>query len=98
MPAYVIVNVRVHDPERYAEYASRAPATIERFGGRYLARGGAVDEREGSWSPERLVVLEFPDVASARAWWESEEYTALRAIREEAAEAELVITEGVAAP
>ena len=98
MPAYVIVNVRVHDPDRYAEYASRAPETIAAFGGRYLARGGAVDVREGAWSPERLVVLEFPDVDAARAWWESDEYSALRAIREEASEAELVITEGVAAP
>jgi len=96
MPAYVIVNVHVTDPELYKEYAAGAPAAIERFGGRYLARAGEVEVREGSCSPERLVVLEFPDVGTARAWYESDEYTALREIRERAATAEFVITEGVA--
>jgi uncharacterized protein (DUF1330 family) len=95
MPAYVIVNVRVKDPELYKEYAAGTPAAIERFGGRYLARGGAVEVREGSWSPERLVVLEFPDGDAARAWYESDDYQRLLAIRRRAAESELVITEGV---
>jgi uncharacterized protein (DUF1330 family) len=95
MPAYVIVNVRVKDPELYKEYAAGAPATIERHGGRYLARGGEVSVREGSWSPERLVVLEFADVDAARGWYESPEYQELLAVRQRAAEAELVITEGV---
>jgi uncharacterized protein (DUF1330 family) len=95
MPAYVIVNVRVSDPELYKEYAAGAPATIERFGGRYVARGGAVEVREGSWSPERLVVLEFPDADAARAWYESDDYRQLLAIRRRAAESELVITEGI---
>ena len=96
MPAYVIVNVHVTDPELYAEYAAGVPATIERFGGRYLARGGAVDVREGDWSPERLVVLEFADEDTARAWYESDEYTRLREIRQRASTAEFVITEGLA--
>jgi uncharacterized protein (DUF1330 family) len=95
MPAYVVVNVRVHDPGAYEEYRQGAKPCVERFGGRYLARGGAVDVREGSWSPERLVLLEFPDVDTAREWYESEEYSALRAVRERAAEADFVITEGV---
>ena len=96
MPAYVIVNVRVRDPERYRDYTAETPASIARFGGRFLVRGGAVDEREGSWSPERVVVLEFPDGEAARAWYESDEYQALLPIRQEAAESELVIVEGVA--
>jgi uncharacterized protein (DUF1330 family) len=95
MPAYVVVNVRVKDPELYREYAAGTPAAIERFGGRYLARGGAVEVREGSWSPERLVVLEFPDGDAARAWYESADYQRLRAIRQRAADSDLVITEGV---
>jgi uncharacterized protein (DUF1330 family) len=95
MPAYVIVNVRVRDPERYRDYAAGTPAAIARFGGRFLVRGGEVDVREGSWSPERVVVLEFPDREAARAWYESDEYQALLAVRQEAAEAELVIVEGV---
>ena len=96
MPAYVIVNVRVTDPDLYREYAAGTPASIARFGGRFLVRGGEVSVREGSWSPARVVVLEFPDGAAARAWYESDEYQQLLAIRQRAAEAELVIVEGVA--
>ena len=97
MPAYVVVNIRIHDRDLYAEYARGAPATIEGFGGRYLARAGAVEIREGDWSPERLVILEFPDVDAARGWYESPEYQELLAIRQRAAEGELVITEGLGA-
>src|SRR4051794_21138359 len=97
MPAYVVVNIRVTDPDVYADYARGAPATVERFGGRYLARGGAVEVREGSWSPERLVILEFPDVDAARRWYESDEYRELLALRQRASEGELVITEGLSA-
>src|SRR4051794_273901 len=95
MPAYVVVNIRIHDRDLYAEYARGAPGTVARFGGRYVARGGAVEVREGSWSPERLVILEFPDLDAAHAWYESPEYTELRAVRERASEGELVITEGL---
>jgi uncharacterized protein (DUF1330 family) len=97
MPAYVVVNIRIHDPDLYAEYARDAPGTVAAFGGRYLARGRAVEVREGTWSPERLVILEFPDLDAARAWYDSPAYTELRAIRERASEGELVITEGVGA-
>jgi uncharacterized protein (DUF1330 family) len=95
MPAYVIVNVRVTDPELYREYTAATPASIARFGGRFLVRGGAVEVREGSWSPERVVVVEFRDGGAARAWYESDEYQALLAIRKRAAESELVFVEGV---
>jgi uncharacterized protein (DUF1330 family) len=97
MPAYVVVNIRVHDPELFAEYARASPGVVASFGGRYLARGGAVEVREGEWSPERLVILEFPDVDAARRWYESDEYKALLVMRQRAAEGELVITEGVGA-
>jgi uncharacterized protein (DUF1330 family) len=97
MPAYVVVNIRIHDPDLYAQYARGAPAAVERFGGRYLARGGAVEVREGEWSPERLVILEFPDVDAARAWYESPEYQELLAIRQRAAEGDVVITDGLSA-
>ena len=96
MPAYVIANVRVHDPELYREYASRTLEVVGRFGGRFVVRGGAVDVREGDWSPERLVVLEFADADAARAWYESPDYQELLAIRERAATSQVVIAEGVA--
>ena len=95
MPAYVIGNIRVKDAELYKEYAAGTPAAIERHGGRYLVRGGAVDELEGSWSPERVVVLEFPSVDDARGWYDSDEYRELAKIRHRAADGELVIVEGV---
>jgi uncharacterized protein (DUF1330 family) len=95
MSAYVVVNVKVHDPEPYAQYRALAPASIAVYGGRYIARGGATEVKEGDWRPERLVLLEFPDVAAARAWWDSPEYAPAKALRQSCAEAQLVITEGV---
>ena len=95
MPAYVVVNVSIHDPEPYAQYRALAPPTIAVYGGRYIARGGATEVKEGDWRPERLVLLEFPDVASARAWWDSPEYAPAKALRQSCADAQLVIIEGI---
>jgi uncharacterized protein (DUF1330 family) len=97
MPGYVIVNVTVRDPVRYEEYRRLATPTVSAYGGRYLVRGGAVEAREGGWTPSRLVVLEFPDVERARAWWASPEYAPAKAIRQSCADTQLVITEGVPA-
>ncbi len=95
MSAYVVVNITVHDPEPYAQYRAMAPATIAAYGGRYVARGGATRVKEGGWDPKRLVILEFPDVAQAEAWWNSPEYAPAKALRQSCAEAQLVITEGL---
>ena len=95
MPAYVVVNISVHEPEAYAQYRAMAPPTIAVYGGRYIARGGVTEVKEGDWRPERLVILEFPDVASAEAWWNSPEYAPAKALRQSCADAQLVITEGL---
>jgi uncharacterized protein (DUF1330 family) len=95
MASYVIVNVTVRDPVRYEEYLRLATPTVSAYGGRYVARGGLVDVREGSWSPSRLVILEFPTPEQARAWWESPEYAPAKAIRQSCADTQLVITEGL---
>jgi uncharacterized protein (DUF1330 family) len=95
MPAYVVVNLTVHDPVPYETYRQLAPPTITAHGGRYLVRGGKVDVKEGDWSPSRLVILEFPDVASAQAWWGSEGYAGPKALRQSCADAQLVIVEGI---
>ena len=71
-------------------------ATIAQYGGRYLVRGGTVDPKEGGWSPKRVVVLEFPSMAQAQAWYASPEYAPLLAIRLRAAKAKLLIVEGYA--
>ncbi|MGH7525612.1 MAG: DUF1330 domain-containing protein [Gemmatimonadales bacterium] len=95
MAAYVVVNIEIHDPVAYEEYKRLAPPRIGIYGGRYVARGGAVDVCEGSWAPRRLVILEFPTVGQARAWWESPEYRPARALRQGCARTDLVITQGL---
>jgi uncharacterized protein (DUF1330 family) len=95
MAAYVIVDIDIKDPARYAEYVKDVPATIAKFGGRYLARGGRTDVLEGSWTPKRLVVLRFDSVERARAWWESDDYAAPKALRQSCSIGNMVVVEGV---
>lgn len=94
MKGYVLAFVDVQDPSSYAPYAASAPATIAAHGGRYLIRNGAKELREGSPPADRLVVLEFPSVAQARAWYESPEYQALAPIRQGSSKGSLLIVEG----
>lgn len=95
MAAYLIADVEVHDRAGFEDYQRRVPATIAAHGGRYLVRGGATETLEGSWSPKRCVVLEFPDMATFRTWWDSPEYVPLRALRERTTTSHLVVAEGV---
>jgi uncharacterized protein (DUF1330 family) len=95
MAAYVIADLEVADPVRYAEYRQQVPATVAAYGGRFLVRGGEHEVVEGDWSPRRLVVLEFPSLAQARRWYESEEYRGPKAIRLAAASTNAIIVEGV---
>lgn len=94
MAAYVVVNVDVKDPARYEAYKTMVPPTIAAYGGRFLVRGAPLHEMEGQWPRPRLVILEFPDVDSAKRWWASPEYAEAKALRQAHAEAELVIVEG----
>jgi uncharacterized protein (DUF1330 family) len=95
MAAYLIAEVEVTDPAAYEEYRKRVPATIEQYGGRYLVRGGATESKEGGWAPSRLVILEFPSMAQARRWYDSPEYTPVRAIRQRASKSKLIFAEGL---
>ena len=95
MPAYVIVETDVSDPERYEQYKAAAPATIAAAGGHYLVRGGELAVYEGDWQPSRLVVLEFEDLAAARRWYESEAYQEARKLREGAAHFRMVAVQGL---
>lgn len=96
MPAYVVVDIEVTDPEGYKEYVKIAPATVAQYGGRYLARGGYTEVLEGDWQPKRLVILEFPSVDQAKAWLNSPEYAPARALRHRYARSNMVVIEGVA--
>jgi len=95
MPAYVIADIEVLDPVAYEEYKRLAGSTPAQFGGRYIVRGAPVQVVEGTWSPKRLVILEFPSLEHAKAWYESEAYGQAKAIRHQAARSHLIFVEGV---
>jgi len=95
MAAYLIGDVEVIDATGYETYRQQVPATIAAYGGRYLARGGAIETLEGAWTPKRCVVLEFPDMAQLKTWWDSPEYVPLRAIRERTTRSNIIVTEGI---
>ena len=95
MAAYVIAPIDVKDPVRYEDYKTMVPASIAKFGGRFIARGGAVEVLEGDWHPGRLVLVEFPSAAAARLWYESDDYAPAKALRQATSTGELVVVEGV---
>lgn len=94
MSAYVIANLTVTDPEQLGRYAELVPATIEKYGGRYLVRGGKFDVIEGTWSPHLVVVLEFPSWDAALTWYNSEEYRPLKEMRMKSAHTDGVLVQG----
>jgi uncharacterized protein (DUF1330 family) len=94
MAAYVIADIRVTDPTGYEPYRPLAAASIARFGGRYLVRGGEAVLFEGVPAPERVVVIEFPDLATAQRWYQSEEYQSALKIRQAASQGRLVLVDG----
>lgn len=94
MAAYIIVDIVVHDPERYEEYKRLAGPTVGQYDGRYIVRGGHAERLEGSREPHRTVVLEFPTFERAKEWWGSPEYAPAKAIRQEIATSEMIVVEG----
>jgi uncharacterized protein (DUF1330 family) len=98
MSAFVIVEIAIHDKEKYSEYIQLAPPSIAIYGGKYIARGGKTVSLEGSWEPERMVILSFPTVKNAEDWWNSKEYAAAKAIRHQTATSKMIILEGLAEP
>lgn len=98
MPAYVIVQISVHDAQTYERYKQLAPPSIAQYGGRYLVRGGMTQPLEGTWQPPRLVLLEFPSVERAQAWWGSPEYAAAKALRHASAHTMMLLAEGLPPP
>ena len=94
MPAFVVVDISIHDPVTYERYKTMAPTSIFQYGGRYAVRGATVTTLEGTWRPERFVILEFPTADQARAWWNSPEYASAKALRQSCATTDLLIAEG----
>lgn len=94
MAAYIIVDVKVTNPEVYQNYTKLVPATVEAYGGKFIVRGGKTETLEGDWQPNRVVVLEFESVEKAKAWWNSGEYREPKALRHSAAQAQMIVVEG----
>ena len=95
MTAYVIVDLEITDPAGYDDYRKLVPPTLAAYDGRFVVRGGACETLEGSWRPQRMVVLEFPSVARAKQWWASPEYAQAKAMRQRTAHTQMIVIEGV---
>jgi uncharacterized protein (DUF1330 family) len=95
MPAYVIVETDVTDPEQYEQYKAASPAAIAAGGGRFLVRGGELAVLEGDWQPPRIVILEFDDLEAAKRWYESEAYQEAKKLRAGAASFRAIAVQGV---
>ena len=95
MPAYVIVETDVYDPEQYEHYKAASPGAVAAGGGRFVARGGELAVLEGDWNPSRVVVLEFPDLEAVKEWYASEQYQEAKKLRDGAARLNIVAVEGL---
>ena len=95
MSAYLVVEVEVVEPGRYEAYKAMVPASLKAYGGRFLVRGGSLEALEGDWSPQRLVILEFPSAAKAKAWWGSQQYAEAKALRQATARTRMLLAEGI---
>ena len=96
MAAYVLAEIEITNPEGYKEYTTRVPATIAKYGGRFLVRGGAAQVLEGEWPQRRRVIIEFPSMDAAKNWWNSPDYEKPRAMRQANSKGRLLLLEGAA--
>jgi uncharacterized protein (DUF1330 family) len=95
MAAYVIADLTITDPQGFDEYRQMVPATIAKYGGKYVVRGGQLEKMEGNWQPKRLVIIEFDSVERAKEWWACEDYSEAKALRQRTAMTNLIIVDGV---
>jgi uncharacterized protein (DUF1330 family) len=98
MSAYIIVEIDILDPVGYEEYKNLAGATVEKYGGKYIVRGGKAEVLEGDWQPKRIVVLEFESAQRAKEWLNGEEYREPRKMRHRTARTNMILVEGLATP
>src|SRR6267154_4744013 len=96
MSAYAIVEIEILDPAGYEEYKKQAAATVHKYGGKYIARGGKTEVLEGDWNPKRIVVLQFESMERAKEWLNCEEYREPRKMRHRTAKTNMILVEGFA--
>jgi uncharacterized protein (DUF1330 family) len=94
MAAYVIGEIEVTDPALYDDYRKQVLATVQKYGGRFVIRGGEVEALEGGWAPKRIVAVEFPTMDALRKWYRSAEYAPLIKLRQKASKGRLIAVEG----
>ena len=85
----------MHDSDRYEKYKAMVPPSSAEYGGCFLVRGGRVETLEGDWAPERFVIVEFPSVEKAKAWWDSSAYAEATALRQATAKTQMIVVEGL---
>jgi uncharacterized protein (DUF1330 family) len=95
VPAYVVTEIEVIDKDRYEAYKQMVAPSIAAYGGKFLVRGGATETLEGTWSPQRLVIVEFASRAQAKAWWGSPQYAEAKALRQATARTQMIVAEGL---
>lgn len=95
MPAYLIANVEIKDADKIKAYLAATPEVLNKYGAQFLVRGGEIWIAEGNWNPKRMVVVEFESLEKAKAFWNSNEYKPLKALRQSAAYTEMIIVQGV---
>jgi len=93
MPALIIAEVEIHDLAQYEDYKKLTPATIAAYDGKFVVRGSEAETLEGDWQPKRIVVLEFPSVARAKEWWNSDAYSAPKALRQRISTGKMIVVE-----
>ncbi|NJO13392.1 MAG: DUF1330 domain-containing protein [Gammaproteobacteria bacterium] len=98
MAGYLIVDIAgIHDAKLYERYREQVAPSLQAAGGRYLARGGAIEVLEGDWRPSRIVLVRFDTTRAAREWWASDGYAPIRQMRLDSAQTNMILTEGLAA-
>jgi uncharacterized protein (DUF1330 family) len=93
VPAYVVAMMSIHDPLIYREYTDRTPATMKKYGGKFLTRGEPVTTVEGEEYKDRMVILEFPSVAQVQAWFADPAYQEAMAFRHAASTMRLLVVQ-----
>lgn len=95
MPAYLISTIEITDPAGYDEYRKLVAPTLQKYGGKFIVRGGKVDYLEGEWRPKRVVVVEFESVEKARAFSDAPEYAEAKRIRHRTSVSSVIVVEGL---
>ncbi|MBA4740983.1 MAG: DUF1330 domain-containing protein [Burkholderiales bacterium] len=95
MSAYLIAEITVLDPDGYERYRAKVGTSLSNYNAKFLARGGALEKLEGSWSPQRLVICEFPDMDTIRKWYASQEYQKIKKLRDDTASFNIVAVTGI---